>query len=384
MQPSARVLETLTSIIAFDSTTTKSNLDCIDWARGELERHGARTLTDWNEDRSKANLFATFGEGAGGVVLSGHVDTVSVEGQDWSSDPFRLTIRDGRAYGRGTCDMKGFDAVVIALAQRYGAARLKRPIHVALTYDEEQGCLGIPKLIAALDRAGIHPDGALIGEPTSMRLVSAHKGGEVYRVTVRGKEAHSSQTPKAVNAIEISAVLIAKIRQIARRHQTDGPFAPEFVTPHTTLSTNLFSGGTGPNIVPNEARFLFDIRYIPGVDPAEIMAEIRAESAALAREMAALGVAEGIRFDRVGAIPALDARPSDAIYRTVHGLCADKGVDKVDYGTEASFFQAYGVPSVVCGPGSIAQAHKPDEFVPLADLAACERMIEGVVAACEN
>lgn len=384
MQPSAQVLEALDKIIAFDTVTTKSNLACVDWARAAMERQGARTLTDWNDDRTKANLFATFGEGAGGIVLSGHVDVVSVEGQNWSSDPFSLSIRDGKAYGRGACDMKGFCAVVIGLAEACGKARLKRPIHVALTYDEEQGCLGIPRLIKALEREKIKPAGALIGEPTSMRVVSAHKGGEVYRVFVKGKSAHSSQTPTAVNAVEIAAELIARIRALARRHQLEGPFDRAFVTPHTTLSTNLFSGGTGPNIVPKEAGFLFDIRYIPGVDPASLMRELESLRETLLREARSVDPGADIEFRLVNKIPALDAKPTDKIFAIVHGLAADKGVDKVDYGTEASFFQNYGVPAVVCGPGSIEQAHKPDEYVPLSELTASEAMVRGVVAACES
>lgn len=384
MQPGTEVMAALDAILAFDTVTTKSNLACIDWARAALERHGARTLTDWNEDRTKANLFATFGEGPGGIVLSGHVDVVSVEGQDWTTDPFRMTLKDGRAYGRGACDMKGFDAVVIGLASLYGQSTLKRPIHVALTYDEEQGCLGIPKLIDVLGREGIRPEGALIGEPTSMRLVSAHKGGEVYQVRVRGKGAHSSQTPTAVNAIEYAAEMIARIRCIARRHQSEGPFDPEFTTPHTTLSVNLISGGNGPNIVPEEANFRFDTRFIPTVDPAVIMAELYDLKRELEAMMQAIDPTSGFEFNLVGSIPALDAQKSDAIYGIVHNLCTDKIVEKVDYGTEASFFQNYGVPSVVCGPGSIAQAHKPDEYVPLKELAACETMIRGIVAACSR
>jgi acetylornithine deacetylase len=378
--PDRRTLAALDALIGFDTTCTKSNLVCIDWARAELEAAGARTRTDWNADRSKANLFATFGEGPGGIVLSGHTDVVPVDGQDWASDPFRLDIREGRAFGRGSCDMKGFVASVLGHVADYQRAAGRAPIHVALTYDEERGCLGIPHLIAELARAGIRPAGALIGEPTMMRLVSAHKGGRIFRCRARGKAAHSSLTHQAVNAIQAAARVIARIDAMARRFQGEGRRVAGFDVPFTTISTNLFSGGNGSNIVPAEAEFLFDYRYVPGDDPDAIIAEIRdfAETEVVPA-MQAIDPGCGLEITEINRVPALDARSEDMIYRLVHDLLADKTVEKVAYGTEASFFQEYGVPSVVCGPGSIAQAHKADEFVSLDQLAACDRLIAALV-----
>ena len=379
MGPDQRTLDALGTLIGFDTVSRNSNLDCIDWARAHMEAHGARTRMDWNADRTKANMLATFGEGPGGVVLSGHVDVVPVDGQAWTSDPFVATMRDGRVYGRGACDMKGFDAVVLGHVPDYAAAALREPIHVALTYDEEVGCLGIPHLIAAMAEWGVKPSGCIVGEPTSMRLVSAHKGGRVYRCRVTGRAAHSSLTHTAVNAIEYAARIVARIAEIGVREREAGGRVAGFDVPFTTISTNLMSGGNGANIVPALAEFLFDYRYVPGARPDAIIAELEALGAALTVEMRGVDPAAGVAFHRVNAIPALAADEGAAVYRMALDLLADKTVEKVGYGTEASFFQDYGVPSIVCGPGSIEQAHKADEYVGLDQLAMCDRFIDGVV-----
>ncbi|WP_293857706.1 acetylornithine deacetylase [uncultured Alsobacter sp.] len=375
--PDPRTMARLAEILAFDTVSRSSNLACIDWARAHCEAHGAVTRLDFNEDRTKANMLATFGEGPGGIVLSGHVDVVPVDGQPWTVDPFALTVKDGRAYGRGACDMKGFDAVVMGHVPDYAAAARAagRPIHVAFTYDEERGCLGIPKLIEAMHGWGIRPDGAVIGEPTMMRLVSSHKGGRIWRCRVTGKAAHSSLTHQAVNAIEYAAAIIARIQQISDRERTQGLRVEGFDVPFTTISTNLFSGGNGSNIVPALAEFLFDYRFVPGFDPETIMADLKGLAAELEGRMKAVAPETGIAFELVNKVPALDAKPTDEIYAMSLALLPDKTVEKVAYGTEASFFQDYGVPSIVCGPGSIEQAHKADEFVALDQLAACDRFI---------
>ncbi|MCX7382066.1 MAG: acetylornithine deacetylase [Alphaproteobacteria bacterium] len=384
MPPDPRTLAALRTLIGFDTVSRNSNLACIDWARAHMEAHGATTRMDWNADRTKANMLATFGEGPGskargGIVLSGHVDVVPVDGQAWTSDPFTATERDGRIYGRGACDMKGYDAVILGHVPDFLAKPLREPIHVALTYDEEVGCLGIPHLITAMAGWGVHPSGAIIGEPTSMRLVSAHKGGRVYKARVTGKAAHSSLTHTAVNAIEYAAAIIARIQAIGARERDHGARAEGFDVPFTTISTNLFTGGNGPNIVPALAEFLFDYRYIPGFDPDAIIGELQSLADQLTAQMRAIAPAAGIEFTRVNAIPALSPCPEAAVYRLAQSLLADKTVEKVAYGTEASFFEAYGVPSIVCGPGSIVHAHKADEFVPLDQLALCDSFIAGVV-----
>ncbi len=371
---------TLRDLIGFNTVSRHSNLACIDWARALVEAHGATTRMDWNADRTKANMLATFGEGPGGTVFSGHVDVVPVDGQDWSHDPFDAWIADGRLHGRGACDMKGFVAAVLAHAPLFGQAKTREPIHIALTYDEELGCLGIPHLISALADWNIHPTGCVVGEPTSMRLVSAHKGGRVYRCQVTGKAAHSSLTPTAVNAIEYAARLIARIAEIGAHYRDHGARAEGFDIPHTTISTNLISGGNGPNIVPALAEFLFDYRYIPADDADAIINELHANAAILRAEMQAIVPETDIAFIPVNAIPALAPATKAPIYRLSHQLAADTVVEKVAYGTEAGFFQDYGVPTVVIGPGSIQQAHKADEYVSLEQLALCDRYIEGLVA----
>lgn len=375
----ADTVATLSKLIAFDTVSRNSNLACIDWARALVEARGATTRMDWNADRTKANMLATFGEGPGGTVFSGHVDVVPVDGQDWSSDPFAATIRDGRLHGRGACDMKGFVAAVLAHAEVFGAAKTREPIHIALTYDEEQGCLGIPHLIRAMADWNVHPTGCIVGEPTSMRLVSAHKGGRVYRCRVAGRAAHSSLTPTAVNAIEYAACLVARIAEIGARFRAYGARADGFDIPHTTISTNLFEGGNGPNIVPALAEFLFDYRYIPADAPEPIIEELRTLAESLAAEMRAVDPDTGIDFTLVNAIPALTSAEGTKLFTLAHALAADPAVEKVAYGTEAGFFSDYGVPSIVIGPGSIQQAHKPDEYVSLDQLSLCDQFIEAII-----
>lgn len=380
--PDPRTLACIERLIAFDTVSRNSNLALIDWARRHLEARGAKIRLDWSADRQKANMLASFGEGSGGLVLSGHTDVVPVDGQAWTSDPFKASVRDGKLFGRGACDMKGFVGVVLGHAEDYAKASAREPIHVALTYDEELGCLGIPHLIAAMQRWDIKPRGCVVGEPTSMRPVAAHKGGWVYRCKITGKAAHSSLTPSAVNAVHYGARIVSFIQSIADREERQGLRAEGFDVPHTTISVNLFKGGTAGNIVPDTAEFSFEFRYVPGFDPDALIAEVTgfAERELLPR-MRAVDPRSHIEFERVNAIPALDTKETDPIFRRVRDLAPDKSMGKVSYGTEASFFQCGGVPAMVCGPGSIVEAHKPDEFVTLEQLALCDRFIDGLIGA---
>ncbi len=275
--------------------------------------------------------------------------------------------------------MKGFVGVVLGHVPDYDGCEAETAVHVALTYDEELGCLGIPHLITAMAQWNIHPAGCIVGEPTSMRLVSAHKGGRVYRCRVTGRAAHSSLTDSAVNAIEYASAIIGRIQAIGARERDRGLRAPGFDVPFTTISTNLFSGGNGPNIVPASAEFTFDYRTIPGFDAETIIAELSELAAELAVQMRRIAPETGIEFIPINEIPALAPDETADIHRLALGLLAEKMVEKVGYGTEASFFQRYGVPSIVCGPGSIVQAHKADEYVALDQLRACDDFIEGVV-----
>ncbi len=378
--PGSATVDCLTRLIGFDTTSRNSNLELIDWAESVLSRHGARLRRSYNTERTKANLFATFGEGPGGIVLSGHSDVVPVDGQAWSSDPFKAEVRDGNLYGRGACDMKGFIGVVLAQAAHFAAAPLAKPIHVALSYDEEAGCLGIPGLLADLADAGIRPDGCIIGEPTSMQLITAHKGGRVYRCTVRGHAAHSALTPSGVNAIEHAAKVISFIQDLASKEETDGLRVAGLDVPFSTISTNMISGGSGKNIIPAQCEFFFDYRYVPGLDPDYFIEAIRRYVAEqVLPRMQARFPHTGVEFALTGDIPGLDTQEEEAIISLTRSLLRNRQSAKVAYGTEGGFFQKSGIPSVVCGPGSINHAHKADEFVPLEQLALCEQFVGKLV-----
>ena len=374
--PRSATLDCLRQLIAFDTTSRNSNLSLIDWAEAHLARHGARIRRSYNPERTKANLFASFGEGPGGVVLSGHTDVVPVDGQAWSSDPFQAEIRDGKLFGRGACDMKGFIAVVLAQAEAFGRARLRSPIHVALSFDEEAGCLGIAPLLRDLAEAGIQPDGCVVGEPTSMEMVTAHKGGRVYRCTVHGRAAHSSLTPRGVNAIEYAARVISFIQDLSWREEAQGPRLDGLDVPFSTISTNMISGGNGKNIIPARCEFFFDYRYVPGKPPEEFIEQIRAYIAEhLEPRMKRAHPQAGVELELTGSIPGLSPEEQSGIAELARALLGPRPSAKVSYGTEAGFFQQAGIPSIVCGPGSIERAHKADEFVPLAQLAACEAFV---------
>ena len=378
--PDQATTDCLSELIGFDTTSRNSNLALIDWARARLAGLGASIRMDYNRERTKANLFATFGEGPGGTVLSGHSDVVPVDGQNWTSDPFQAEIRDGRLFGRGACDMKGFIAVVLARAPRFADAALTSPIHVALTYDEEVGCLGVPGLIADLAAAGIRPDGCIVGEPTSMRLVTAHKGGRVYRCRVHGHAAHSSLTPSGVNAIEYAARVITFIQDMAWREEEQGVRVDGLDVPFSTISTNVISGGSGKNIIPALCEFFFDYRYVPGKAPQEFIDSIRDYVAQhVEPRMKRHHPHAGIELELTGDVPALNGNEQQAIAQLALSLLRPHVSAKVSYGTEAGFFHNAGIPSIVCGPGSIDHAHKPDEFVPLEQLAQCEAFVDRLV-----
>ena len=382
--PTTETLDCLRQLIGFDSTSRNSNLELIDWAEAHLSAHGARIRRSYNRERTKANLFASFGEGPGGVVLSGHTDVVPVDGQNWSTDPFKADIRDGRLYGRGACDMKGFIGVVLGKAHVLSKARLDAPIHVALSYDEEVGCLGIPGLLADLDSAGIRPDGCIVGEPTSMRPVTAHKGGRVYRCCVRGQAAHSSLTSQGLNAIEYAARVITFIQDLSWREEEHGLRVQGLDVPYSTISTNLITGGNGKNIIPAECEFFFDYRYVPGMAPDAFIDDIRAYVAEhVEPRMKRRHPQAGVEFEMTGDVPALSEDETSRIAQLSKSLLRPQASAKVSYGTEAGFFQRMGIPSIVCGPGSIEQAHRADEYVSLEQLAECEGFLDRLVARME-
>lgn len=366
----ARAIEILERLVAFDTTSHLSNLVLIDWVEAYLASHGVATRRVPSPDGHKSNLLATIGPNvAGGVVLSGHTDVVPVEGQPWTSPPFVLTERDGRLFGRGTCDMKGFLALALAAVPELTATRLVRPAHLAFTYDEEIGCLGAPDLIAHVVREVPTPALVLVGEPTSLKVVTAHKGIVYHEVTVRGREAHSSQPHLGASAIMTAVRLMASLDELAgrldREADPDSPFEPK----GATVTIGLVSGGTAPNILARECRFVFDLRAPRAVDPdaalAGFMALAQSEDAAI-RRRAPDG---GVTVRRTAAIPAFQApkdSPAEAIARRLAG---DNGPARtVAFGAEAGQFQDAGLNAILCGPGSIDQAHQPDEYIEIAQM----------------
>lgn len=373
--------ELIQRLIAFDTTSRESNLGLIEWVRDWLEGQGVESRLTYDATRKKANLFATIQKGSRpGIVLSGHTDVVPVDGQTWDTDPFVATLRDDRIYGRGSADMKSYIAVALAMTPRFLQADLKAPIHFALSYDEEVGCIGVRGLLADLAANGITAAGCIVGEPTNMRPVIANKGVRSFRCCVRGKEAHSSLTPQGVNAIEYAAKLVVHVRDIADRLRASGPREQGFDVPFTTLQTGLIKGGTAPNIVPRECEFHFEFRYLPGANPDALEHEIRTYAQdALEPEMKRVDPHAGIAIETKSRTPGLDMTEEHDITRLVQALARDATTRKVAYATEAGLFQRAGFPAIICGPGSIEQAHKPNEFITLEQVAACEGFMERLV-----
>jgi acetylornithine deacetylase len=361
-------------LVGFDTTSRNSNLALIDFVRDYLHGWGIRSELVFDAERRKANLFATIGpEDRGGIVLSGHTDVVPVDGQPWDSDPFALKETDERLYGRGTCDMKSFVAVALALVPEFLTRGLKTPVHFAFSYDEEVGCLGVRGLLAELRQRPVKPRGCIVGEPTLMRPVIAHKGRKSMRCHIHGKEAHSALTHEGVNAVEIAAELVTFLRGMARRKQEQGPFDPDFTPPYTTIHTGVLKGGTALNIVPRACELEFEFRNIPGDDLEVLAAEVRRHAeTVLMPEMRRVDAAIGIVFEEINTTRGLVTSPDEEIVHLVQRLSGANALGKVSYGTEAGLFQAEDIATVICGPGSMEQGHKPNEFVSREQVRACE------------
>ncbi len=383
MNPSGSLTDSIAMIgklVAFPTVSRDSNLELIDFVRETLRDLDAEVRLTFDDDRRKANLFATVGpRSRNGLVLSGHTDVVPVEGQAWDTDPFTVAEKDGRLYGRGTSDMKSFIAIALALLPGY-VSRLKQPVHLALSYDEEVGCIGVGRLIEDLARADVRPSGCIVGEPTYMKPVIAHKGKRSFRCSVRGLAGHSAYAPRAVNAVEAAAEAVAYLKRMARRHRDAGPYDHSFDIPHTTVHTGVIRGGTALNIVPHECTFDFEFRHLPGDDPERLIAEWKSYiGSELEPEMRAVHAEAGFEVVQLSEIPALDTSAETRIAGLVQELTGNADAGKVSYGTEASQFQRAGIPTVVCGPGSIDQAHKPNEFIATEQVAACEKFLRALL-----
>lgn len=370
--------EILERLVAFDTTSRESNLGLIEWVRDWLKGHGIASRLTYDATGKKANLFATVGAGArAGIVLSGHTDVVPVDGQAWETDPFKATLKGDRVFGRGTADMKSYLAVALAMTPRFLAAEMHAPVHLALSYDEEVGCIGVRGLLADLAANGITPAGCVVGEPTSMRIVVAQKGMHVYRCRVRGREAHSALTPQGVNAIEYAAKLVVYVRGMADRIRTDAPRNRGFDVPFTTLQTGTIRGGVAHNIVPRDCEFQFEFRYLPGGDPDALIDEIETYArSVLEPEMKGVAPDASIEIERSVDVPGLDVDADHELAALARSLARNDAVGHVAYATEAGLFQQAGIPSIICGPGSIEQAHKPNEYITLDQIALCESFME--------
>lgn len=377
-------VELLKTLVAFDTTSHLSNMALIDYVMDYLSRYGVESTLVYSEDKSKANLYATIGpQDKPGVMLSGHTDVVPVKGQAWDSDPFAVLEKDQRLYGRGTADMKGFIAVALAKVPQMLAADLKTPVHLAFSYDEEIGCVGVRRLLHMMEGLPVKPGMCIIGEPTHMSVGIAHKGKIAARVKVTGLESHSSLPGNGVNAIEFGADLVSYIRRLANQHATNGPFDHSFETPYSTLQTGVIKGGSAVNIVPNACEFDFEIRNIPAQDIEDIYADIeRYATAELVPQMQKVGADTGITLERLSSYPGLLTAPSEAVVSFVQGLVGAEKTGTIAFGTEGGLFsKQLGIPTVVCGPGRIEEAHKPNEFVAIDQLREAESMIDNLIIA---
>lgn len=371
----------LARLLGFDTVSSRPNMALMEWVRDLLAEAGIEAVLIPDASGTKANLYATVGpQGAGGVMLSGHTDVVPVEGQNWTKPPFALTEEDGRYYGRGAADMKGF--VACALSAMLAAAQrpLKVPLHLALSYDEEIGCMGVRSLIDLLEGAPVRPRFCIVGEPTAMQVATGHKGKVALRATCTGREGHSALAPLALNALHLAADFLNEIRALQAEIAAHGAKDGDYDVPYTTIHAGKMAGGVQVNIVPNHATIDFEIRSLAQDDPEALIARLRARAAALVAPLKAEFPEAEIRVERLWDYPGLGTPSDAAVVNFVKGLTGANGTIKVAFGTEGGLFdRRLGIPTVICGPGSMAQGHKPDEFVTTEQMARCEAMMAALL-----
>ena len=389
-------IDWLTRLIGFDTVSRHSNLALIEDVKAYCEQLGLSVDLTFNEAKNKANLFVTVPAGANaddvnhGLVLSGHTDVVPVDGQDWTSEPFTATIRGDKLYGRGACDMKGFIACALTMLPQAvklsNAGQLRRPLHLALSFDEEIGCLGAPLILADLKARGITPDYCIVGEPTNMAMVVAHKGIAVYRCRVHGKSAHSSLIAQGVNAISYASRLVGYVDTLAEELSTRNGALEDgdeiFTVPYSTLSVGTIHGGTATNIVPNLCEFTFDYRNLPHMTQEDVLAPIQAKIAELNSQMQARAPETGIELMQEESVPAMTDNDSAELQSLIAALTGDDERHKVAYATEGGQFTNAGIPTIICGPGSIEQAHKADEYVELNEIVRCDGFLQKLLTSC--
>ena len=380
-RPSAELMAMIERLIAFPTVSRDSNLGLIEWTREYLAGLGVQSRLTYDATGKKANLFATLGGGSRpGLVLSGHTDVVPVEGQAWDTDPFKATVVGDKLFGRGVADMKSYIATALVMAPKFLASNADAPLHLALSYDEEVGCIGVRSLIKDLLDMGLKTAGCIVGEPTLMQPIIAHKGSYRFRCCITGREAHSSYTPQGVNSIEYAARIIVYIRQMADRLAQLETRDYAFTVPFSTLQTGTIKGGLASNIVPKDCEFQFEARTMPGASADRLYQEIQDFAATLLPEMQRVEPNSAIRFEALASAPGMNMKETDDIVKLAAALARNKPNGAVSYGTEGGLFQQAGIPTVICGPGDIEQAHRPNEFATLDQIAQCEafmlRLIE--------
>ncbi|MEX0407383.1 acetylornithine deacetylase [Aquibium sp. LZ166] len=365
----------LADLVACPDLPGSSNARIADCVLGHLRRAGLDPVVLPGPECDRVNIWASIGpRDVPGMILSGHMDVVPVEGQAWTSDPFRLTAREGRLFGRGTSDMKGFLACMLAAIPDFRAARLTRPLHLAFSYDEEIGCRGVGHMIAALPDLAAAPSGCVVGEPTEMRPVLSHKGKQSTRLVMTGRAAHSARPDDGVNANYAGAEILLAIRELNAALAAGGPFDPRFDPPHSTAVAGVVRGGTAVNIIPDRCEIQMEVRSIPGQSAADVTAQVLQRLAALVPAGAALSVSN----EELSSYPALPPAEGSALAGLLQRLTGQVPLRSVSFGTEAGLFHAAGIPAIICGPGSIDRAHRPDEYILPEELAACMAMLRGL------
>ena len=376
----------LSKLIAFDTTSSESNLALMHYVQSFLSEHSVESRLVYNQEKTKANLYATLGpQDKAGVMLSGHTDTVPVTGQNWTQPPYKLSKLNDRYYGRGTSDMKGFVAAVLASVPQIQANELHTPIHLAFSYDEEIGCVGVRKLIENLKEQTIKPAICIIGEPTSMQVVTSHKGKIAATVKVIGKECHSGMAPMGVNAINYAARLIHWLEQAAIQRKLAGPFDSNYDIPYSTIHTGVVQGGQALNIVPNFCDFTFEMRNIAKEDPFQLFEEFKTYANQLITEMREISEACDIQIELITQYPGLSTSETEDVVSYVRNLAQSQEKANINFGTEGGLFsQELNIPTVVCGPGSMDQGHKPDEYIEAFQLAQCDIFLKRLIQSLQQ
>ena len=376
-------LDLLQTLIGFDTTSFKSNLNLIKFIENYLNQYEIKSELVYDDTKNKANLFATIGPNStGGIVLSGHTDVVPVGNQKWGTDPFQLIEKDQKLYGRGASDMKSFIALVLSRVPKIIEKKLSKPIHLAFSYDEEIGCVGVHGLLDLIEKKSIKPEFCIVGEPTSMEVVIGHKGKHAYSVKVDGLSCHSGQAPFGVNAINYASKLIAYIDELNKEKSINGPFDQDYEVPYTTLHTGLINGGTILNIVPNLCEFEFEIRNLATDDPLKLVNKIKDyTNQKLINDMHKVSSKTGIHFNEKVNYPALDISADIKPVKKIKELLNNQKHKKVVYGTEGGLFKnRFDIPTIVCGPGSIDQAHKPNEYISIEQIKKCSNFLDNLIS----